>query len=72
MISPILESLASEKPSISFVKTNTDVAQVLAENFSISALPTILAIKNGKEAGRFMGVRDKKFIETFIKENLGD
>ena len=71
MISPVLESLANENSKVSFVKTNTDLAQDLASDFSISALPTIVALKDGKEVGRFMGVKDKKFIETFLKEKLG-
>jgi thioredoxin 1 len=70
MISPLLEKSAQTNSDISFLKVNVDEAQELAAEYKVSALPTIAAFKNGNLKETFMGVRDAKFIETFIKENL--
>lgn len=70
MISPLLEKLAQSNPEISFLKVNVDEAQELAAEYQVTALPTIAAFKNGNLKENFMGVRDAKFIENFINENL--
>jgi len=70
MISPLLEKLAQSNPEISFLKVNVDEAQELAAEYQVTALPTIAAFKNGNLKEKFMGVRDAKFIENFINENL--
>lgn len=70
MITPLLEKSSQSNPDISFVKVNVDEAQELASQYKVTALPTIAAFKNGTLKETFMGVRDAKFIENFIKENL--
>lgn len=70
MISPLLEKSAQNNPDVSFLKVNVDEAQELAAEYKVTALPTIAAFKNSNIKEKFMGVRDAKFIENFIKENL--
>jgi thioredoxin-like negative regulator of GroEL len=36
----------------------------------ITALPTIVAFKNGKEVDRFLGMRDEAGIKKFIQKLL--
>ena len=70
MISPLLERATKDMNDISVIKVNVDEAVELANTFEITALPTVTAFKNGEKKGQFMGVKDVKFIENFIKESL--
>ena len=73
MIGPILEKAAAapeNEKEISFVKVNVDEAQELATEFKVTALPTVSSFKNGKLKESFMGARDAKFIDKFIKESF--
>lgn len=70
MISPLLEKSSQSNPDISFLKVNVEKAQELGYEYEVTALPTIAAFKNGNLKEKFMGMRDAKFIEKFIKENL--
>lgn len=68
MIGPLLEKSAETNTSVSFIKVNVDKAQELAQEFKVTAMPTISAFKNGELKTSFMGVRDAKYIDKFIKE----
>jgi thioredoxin-like negative regulator of GroEL len=70
MISPLLEKLAERNKDVSFVKVNVDVAQDLAAQYEISALPTVKTFAKETYKKSFMGVKDSKFIENFIKESF--
>ena len=55
MQSPIIDELAEERTDVKFCKLNTDEAVAVAIQNGISAIPTIMIVKNGeivfKEAG---------------------
>lgn len=70
LLSPILEKSTAEIKDLSVIKVNVDEAEDLARTFEITAMPTVLAFKNGEKRGQFIGVKDAKFIENFIKEKL--
>lgn len=70
MIAPLLEKSSQSNSDISFIKVNVDEAQELASQYQVTALPTVVAFKNGNLKNKFMGVKDEKFIENFIKVNI--
>lgn len=55
MESSELIKLEENNPSISIFKINTDIEMDLAEEFGITALPTLVFMKNGKEMSRHVG-----------------
>ena len=60
MMAPIVEKLSEELEGKAKVgKINVDENQDLAMQYNIMSIPTILIFKNGKEAKRFVGFRDK-------------
>ena len=60
MMAPIVEKLAEELEGKAKVgKINVDENQDLAMEYNIMSIPTILIFKNGKEAKRFIGLRDR-------------
>lgn len=67
MLSPIVEQVAKENEDIKVVKVNVDNNQDLAVKYGIVSIPTLVAIKNGEEVNRMVGVASKSEIEAMIK-----
>ncbi|MCD4800923.1 MAG: thioredoxin [Methanococcoides sp.] len=58
---PIIDALAREyQGKIVFGKLNTDENQMVARNFNITAIPTLLVFKNGKDATQIVGALQKE------------
>jgi thioredoxin 2 len=47
-------------------KVNTDLAQALAGRFGIRSIPTLLLLKEGREAGRTTGARSAPDLERWV------
>ena len=68
MVSPIIDGLSEEfNGRVTVAKVNVDEEGGLAERFSIMNIPTVILFKDGVEAKRFVGVKDK---ETYSAELL--
>lgn len=48
------------------VKVNTDLAQYLAGRFAVRSIPTLLLLKDGREAGRATGARPAAELERWV------
>ena len=60
---PIVDKIATENEGkIKVCKVDVDKEGTLAAQFEIMSIPTFVAIKNGKEIGRTMGVQAKEEI----------
>lgn len=67
MMTPVLEKVASELGNkISILKIDIDNAQQIATQFQVTSIPTLVLFKDGKEAGRLVGLRDAEAIKEFI------
>lgn len=67
MLSPIVDEVAKEMNEIKVVKVNVDEAQDLAMNYQVMSIPTLVVIKDGKEAKRSVGLIDKSEIKNLVK-----
>lgn len=65
IIAPTLNDIADTQNEFMVAKVNVDHNQKLAQKFKVRNIPTMLILKNGKEAGRIVGVKTKRAI---IKE----
>jgi len=68
MLAPIIEELESSREDILVGKVNVDDEPVLARQFSITAVPTIMLFKDGREAKRTAGFMSREELEQFIDE----
>lgn len=59
MLAPVLESLADENPDIVVGKINVDDEGGLASAFKVSAIPTLVVMKNGQAVDKQMGFMSK-------------
>jgi thioredoxin 1 len=66
-IAPVIEQLAKEySGKVVFGKLNVDENPETAQRFGIMAIPTLLVMKNAKEADRVIGALPKSQIESKI------
>lgn len=67
MLTPVLEEVAKEIEGKAVIaKIDIDQAQRTASMFQVTSIPTLILFKDGKEAGRLVGLRDKDTIKDFI------
>lgn len=72
MITPILEGLAEEyEGKAKIAKVNVDEAGGLAQEYAVTAIPTLLIMKDGEEVKRFVGVTAKDNLSDALKEAIG-
>lgn len=61
-ISPIIEEIADTAADVKICKINIDEQPELADRYGIMSIPTLLAIRNGQEVNRLVGLSSKKQI----------
>ena len=66
MVAPIVEEIAAERSDMVLGKINVDEEMELAMKFGIASSPTLIVIKDGKEAGKLIGYRPKADIEKLL------
>lgn len=71
MIAPMIEELSQEMSGKAKVgKVDIDSAQETASKLGITAVPTIILFKDGKEIDRVVGVRDKTSLKSMMEGAL--
>lgn len=71
MIAPALDELAAEYDGKATVgKVDVDSASNLAQEFSVSSIPTLIVMKDGAEVSRFIGVTSKSDLAQAIDNAL--
>ncbi len=65
-VSPIVDEIAAETPTIKVGKVNVDEQQALAAQFRVMSIPTLVVIKDGKVVNRSMGAQPKQQILSLL------
>lgn len=68
MLSPILESVASENDKFNFASVDVDEAEELAMKYGISSIPCLIIFKGGEEVKRSIGFMSKEELEDMLGE----
>ena len=70
-LEPTLSRLASDfKGQATVVRVDVDDSKVLADQYGVSALPTIILFKNGAELARFRGAQSERRLRGALKGAL--
>lgn len=67
MLAPTVDELAAQTQGVKFGKVNVDEEAGLAAAFGVQSIPTLVFLKDGREAGRITGVHPKAEIEKMIE-----
>ena len=62
MVAPVIENIAEENAQYRVGKVNVDDEPELAREFGVYSIPTIVALKGGREVGRRVGYCSKEHI----------
>lgn len=62
IIAPTLNEIADSQNDFMVAKVNVDHNQQLAQRFKVRNIPTMVILKDGKEASRIVGVKTKRAI----------
>ena len=70
-LAPVMEQLANEYAGrIKVCKLNIDTFQTHPAKYNITAIPTIIAFKDGNPAQKLVGVKSAKEYKTAIESQL--
>lgn len=62
MVAPVVDEIAEERTDISVGKVNVDESAELAKQYRVMSIPTLIVLKDGKEAARMIGYTPKEDI----------
>jgi thioredoxin 1 len=68
MMDPIFREVAVERPDVVFGKVNVDEEPKLAQKYEIRAIPTLLAIVDGKVVKTSVGLLKKEALLQLLDE----
>ena len=66
MVVPLVDEIAAERPDVLVGKVNVDEQSELAARFGVMSIPTLVVLKNGREAARSVGARPKNEILAML------
>ena len=69
ILTPVLRALAADY-RIRLAEIDVDHEQLLAQQFAVKAMPTVVLWRDGREVGRFVGARPRKFVAGMIDRAL--
>lgn len=67
MVSPIIDTIADERPDIKVGKINVDEESALAAKFGVVSIPTLVVMNNGEIVNKTVGARPKEAILDMLK-----
>lgn len=71
VVSPILEELAGEFAGrCKIVKVNVDEAPATSGRFAVQGIPTLVALRNGREIGRQVGAAPADRLRDWINTSI--
>lgn len=69
-VSPIIDRLAEKYDNVSVLKVNVDENNVLATEYSIRGIPTVLFFKNGNLVDRLIGSAKEEDYDSKINQMI--
>lgn len=69
MIGPIIDKLSNTVTGVKIGKVDVDNESELAQALNVTAIPTLIIFKNGKEVGRTQGFRSEPQLIEFINKH---
>ncbi len=67
-LSPVLDTLAQEKPELKIIKINADEAQDLMSEYGVRGIPTLLLFNKGKLIASKVGAAPLPELKKFIAQ----
>ncbi|XP_071549020.1 thioredoxin, mitochondrial-like [Panulirus ornatus] len=73
LLGPRLETIIGGKgDKVHLAKVDIDDVSDLALDYGVSAVPSVLAVKDGKIVDKFVGLQEESRIEAFVNRLIGE
>ncbi|KAK4319442.1 hypothetical protein Pmani_009621 [Petrolisthes manimaculis] len=73
LLGPRLETIIGGKgEKVHLAKVDIDNVSDLALDYGVSAVPSVLAVKDGKVVDKFVGLQEESRIEAFVNRLIGE
>lgn len=70
-IAPLVDAMANEyKGKLNVAKVDVDHNQIIAQQYSIRSIPTLLLFKGGKVVGQLVGTMQRAKLEAEIQKHI--
>jgi thioredoxin 1 len=70
MVAPVVESIADDYDQLRVAKMDVDTNRKTPAQYGISGIPTLILFKDGAEATRIVGYRDKDAMVDILQPHL--
>jgi len=67
-LAPVMNEVKGENPEVMFEDVDVDTQAEQTVKYSISAVPTVIILKDGNEVHRFSGMKPKTLINSIINQ----
>lgn len=68
-LKPVLDAVAAEY-RVRLVEIDVDHDPLLAQQLAVKSMPTVVLWRDGREVGRFVGARPRKFVAGMLDRAL--
>ncbi|KAG9461223.1 hypothetical protein GDO78_017625, partial [Eleutherodactylus coqui] len=65
------KAVAKQQGKVLMAKVDIDDHTDLALEYEVSAVPTVIAMKNGSVIDQFVGIQEEDQLEAFLKKLIG-
>ena len=65
----IFSAVAKESKGVAFQTVDVDKQSAVADRYHVEMLPTVVAVKNGREVGRLSGFQNAAKLKAFVKKH---
>ncbi len=69
MIAPVLEQISTEMSDVKVVKLNVDEVPLVAQQFGVMSIPTLILFKDGKQVAQNLGFKPKEMLKSWINQH---
>ena len=71
VLKPVLESVAHER-SIPITEIDVDDDPMRAQAMRVTAMPTVVILRDGREVSRFVGARNRHFVADLVDRVISE
>lgn len=68
MLSPVLEEIKGDRSELKIVKVDVDESPMLAKEYGVMSVPTLLLFENGELKKRQSGFMPKEMLNNWIED----
>ncbi|TIA85901.1 hypothetical protein E3P99_03848 [Wallemia hederae] len=67
LLAPLLENVSQgEDSKVDLIKIDVDENIPIAQQYGVSSMPTVIAVKNGEPISKFVGAINKEQLDQFV------